>query len=132
MSRHDTGEVPSSAKESHKGFLSKFVRHKKKDDSQPSPDESSIDSPTSPASHRHAAAGLFGKSGLNSSETSLNERPRSSQTDSERMAVGRARAGTREGERRFAFVTPDGWNYRLVDITLADSASRLREIICEG
>ncbi|KAF2685847.1 MAP kinase [Lentithecium fluviatile CBS 122367] len=131
--RHDSAEIPTSAKE-HKGFLPKFMRReKKRDDGHPSPDDTSLDSPTSPASHRHLP--MFGRSGMNSSETSLNDRPpsrRSAQTDSESRIVGRARgSSTRESERRFAFVTPDGWNYRLVDISNVTSAASLREILCE-
>ncbi|KAF2868941.1 hypothetical protein BDV95DRAFT_609203 [Massariosphaeria phaeospora] len=130
--RHDSAELPTSAKDHHKGFLPKFMRRdKKKDDGHPSPDDASMDSPTSPASHRHNNA-FFGKPGMNSSETSLNDRPpsrRSAQTDTE-SRTGRARgASTKDADRRFAFVTPDGWNYRLVEITHAASASALREAI---
>ncbi|CAI6338427.1 unnamed protein product [Periconia digitata] len=136
MSRHDSAEIPTSAKE-HKGFLPKFMRKGgKRDDGYPSPDNMSIESPTSPHSHRHMNGGIFGKSGMNSSETSLNDRPpsrRSAQADTENRTMGRARgASTRESDRRYAFVTPDGWNYRLVDISNASSAAALREIICEA
>ncbi|KAF9731653.1 MAP kinase kinase kinase [Paraphaeosphaeria minitans] len=135
MSRHDSAEIPTSAKD-HKGFLPKFMHRKKKDEGHPSPDDTSLDSPTSPASHRNIAAGtFFGKSGLNSSETSLNDRPssrRSAQTDSESRTGIRGRGSSvRESDRKYAFVTPDGWNYRLVDISNASSAAALREIVCE-
>lgn len=121
MSRHDSAEIPTSAKEHHKGFLPKILRRDKKHhDTHPSPDDTSIDSPISPASHRHNPSGsLFGKSGMNSSETSLNDRPPS-------------RRSAQAADRRYVFVTPDGWNYRLVDITSVTSASTLRESICEG
>ncbi|KAF2198764.1 hypothetical protein GQ43DRAFT_492882 [Delitschia confertaspora ATCC 74209] len=134
-SRHDTGEAPNSAKEGHKGFLSKFVRRerdKKKEDMHPSPDESSMDSPTSPSSNRQHSTGFFARSGMNSSETSLNDRPssrRSVQAD-ERVGGGRSRGPA--SERKYAFVTADGWIWRLVDITYTDSASKLRETVCEG
>lgn len=139
MSRQDSAEIPMSAKE-HKGLIGhipKFMRRdKKKEDGHPSSDDTSLDSPTSPASHRNLAAGsLFGRSGLNSSETSLNERPssrRSAQTDTESRTGMRVRGSSiREGERKYAFVTPDGWNYRLVDISSATNATALREIVCE-
>lgn len=139
MSRHDSAEIPTSAKE-HKGFigaLPKFMRRdKRKEDGHPSPDDTSLDSPTSPASHRNVAAGtIFGKSGLNSSETSLNERPssrRSAQTDTESRTGMRGRGSSvKESDRKYAFVTPDGWNYRLVDISNASNAASLREIVCE-
>jgi len=131
--RHDSAEIPTSAKEL-KGFLPKFMRReKRRDEGHPSPDDTSLDSPTSPASHRHLP--MFGKPGMNSSETSLNERPpsrRSAQNDPEARTSGRARgSSTKESERRFAFVTPDGWNYRLVDISNVSSAAALREILCE-
>ncbi|KAF2732820.1 MAP kinase [Polyplosphaeria fusca] len=134
MSRHDSAEIPTSAKE-HKGFLPKFMRReKKKDDAHPSPDDTSIDSPTSPASHRHQPGGsLFGKPGVNSSDTSLDRPPsrRSAQTDNESRS-GRARSATKDSDRRFAFVTPDGWNYRLVDITTATTALAMKEAICDA
>jgi hypothetical protein len=137
-SRHDSAEIPTSAKDAHKGFLPKFMRReKKKDENHPSPDDTSIDSPTSPASHRHQPGGaVFAKSGMNSSETSLNDRPssrKSAQFDTESKPTGRGRgSSTKEGERRYVFVTPDGWNYRLVDVSNATSAASLRETICEG
>lgn len=137
MSRHDSAEIPTSGKDPHKGFLPnlpKFMRRdrkERKDEAYPSPDDTSLDSPTSPAHHRH---GVFSKSGLNSSETSLNDRPssrRSGQTDNESRSTG-GRSYTKDNGRKFAFVTPDGWNYRLVDITNAHTASAVREMICEG
>lgn len=135
-SRHDSVEIPTSAKE-HKGFLPKFMRKDRKRDEggYPSPDNASLESPTSPHSHRHMNGGIFGKSGMNSSETSLNDRPpsgRSAQTDLENRTAGRPRGvSIRDSERKYAFVTPDGWNYRLVDISNASSAATLREILCE-
>lgn len=135
--RHYSQDPERSAKE-HKGFLARIgVRGgKKRDENHPSPDESSIESPTSPASMRHLPpTAPFMRTSLNSSDTSLNERPpsrRSAQADSDtNHGTTRPRAVTRESEpRRFFFVTPDGWNYRLVDVTGIDSAARLREIIC--
>jgi hypothetical protein len=70
---------------------------------------------------------------MNSSETSLNERPpsrRSAQTDSDNRAAGRTRTSGRE-DRKYAFVTPDGWNYRLIDITNVESPAALRAVCCE-
>jgi hypothetical protein len=134
FSRYDNAE-PLSAKDHHKGFFGKIMgRDRKKQDSHPSPDDTSLDSPTSPASHRHHPSGsFFGKSGMNSSETSLNERPpsrRSAQTDADSRMSGRTRNSMRD-ERRYAFVTPDGWNYRLIDITNADSPAAIRRLCCE-
>ncbi|KAL6707339.1 mitogen-activated protein kinase kinase kinase [Coniothyrium glycines] len=132
LSRYD-GEVPMSGKDHHKGiFKGIFNRDKKGKDSHPSPDDTSLDSPTSPASHRNHAGSIFGKAGMNSSETSLNERPpsrRSAQADTEGRFAGRGRSARED--RKFAFVTPDGWNYRLVDITNVDSAAALRAVCCE-
>lgn len=136
-SRHYSQDPEKSARE-HKGFLASLRLRggKRKDENHPSPDESSIESPTSPIGLRHQPHSIpFTRTSLNSSETSLNERPpsrRSAQMDPDTShATTRPRAVTRDSEpRRFFFVTPDGWNYRLVDVTGIDSASRLREIIC--
>ncbi|USP73100.1 hypothetical protein yc1106_00374 [Curvularia clavata] len=126
-------DIPTSAKDHEKGFFKKIMGGRKKE-SHPSADDTSLDSPTSPASHRtHTNGSLFGKSAMNSSETSLNDRPasgRSAQTDSDNRTAGRSRAAAKE-DRKFAFVTPDGWNYRLIDITNADSAAALRTLCCE-
>lgn len=133
LSRYDSIDVPTSAKEHSKGFFNKIMG-RKKPDSHPSPDDTSLESPTSPASHRNQLNGAFyGKTGVNSSETSLNERPvsrRSAQTDAESRMAGRGRITNRE-DRKFAFVTPDGWNYRLIDVTNIESAAALRAICCE-
>lgn len=134
LSRYDSVDVPTSAKEHHKGIFGRIMgREKKKLDSHPSPDDTSLESPTSPASHRqNHNGGFFGKSGMNSSDTSLNDRPqsrRSAQADADNKSSGRPRA-IRE-DRRFAFVTPDGWNYRLVDISNVESAAALRTTCCE-
>ncbi len=135
LSRHDTTEVPLSAREHHKGgFFNKIIGRDRKKDGHPSPDDTSLDSPTSPVSHRnHPSGSFFGKSGMNSSETSLNDRPpsrRSAQTDSDYRTAVRGRQ-PKGDDRRFAFVTPDGWNYRLVDITNVDSAAALRALCCD-
>lgn len=136
--RHNSQDPERSSKE-HKGFLAmaslRLRGGKKKDENHPSPDESSIESPTSPAMRHLPPNAPFMRTSLNSSDTSLNERPpsrRSAQTDSDTNHVTtRPRAVTRDSEpRRFFFVTPDGWNYRLVDVTGIDSAAKLRELIC--
>ncbi|KAL1642737.1 mitogen-activated protein kinase kinase kinase [Diplodia intermedia] len=140
--RHYSQDPERSAKE-HKSFLSnlRLPGKKRKDDSHPSPDEFSLESPTSPnTGMRHLPPNApYRGTSLNSSDTSLNERPpsrRSAQNDSDTTHGMRPRAPTRESEprmsepRRFFFVTPDGWNYRLVDVTGIDSAAKLREHIC--
>jgi hypothetical protein len=133
LSRYDSVEVPNSAKDHHKGFFKNFLGGRKKQESQPSPDDTSIDSPTSPVSHRLGPGNIFSKPGMNSSETSLNDRPssrRSAQTDAEGRVAGRGRVNN-QTDRKFAFVTPDGWNYRLIDITNIESAAAFRATCCE-
>ncbi|KAH4119166.1 hypothetical protein HBI23_176330 [Parastagonospora nodorum] len=131
LSRYDSVDHPTSAKE--KNFFSNIIgrARKKNHESHPSPDDTSLDSPTSP--HGHAPSSFFRKSGMNSSETSLNDRPpsrRSAQTDADSRTAARGRSN-QHGDRKYAFVTPDGWNYRLVDITNVDSAAALRSTCCE-
>lgn len=131
LGRHDTSDVPLSAREHKGGFFNKIMGRERKKENHTSPDDTSLDSPTSPASHRHHPSGSFFGKSMNSSETSLNERPasrRSGQADSD----ARTSRGRKQGEeRKFAFVTPDGWNYRLVDVTNVESASAMRTLCCE-
>ena len=132
FTRYDTPEAPLSAKDHHKGFFNKIIGRDKKKHDHPSPDDS-LDSPTSPASQRYQPGAFMYKPGMNASDTSLNERPpsrRSAQADAENRTNGKGQASSRE-ERKFAFITPDGWNYRLVDITNVDSAAALRATCCE-
>ncbi|KAF2849357.1 camp-dependent protein kinase-like protein [Plenodomus tracheiphilus IPT5] len=134
LSHYNSGDVPLSANEHKKGFFNKIMGHRGRKENQPSPDDTSLDSPTSPASHRNLPGGsLFGRPGMNSSDTSLNERPpsrRSAQAEADNRAAVQRRAPARD-ERKYAFVTPDGWNYRLVDVTNVDSAAALRALCCE-
>ncbi|GJC91555.1 STE/STE11/BCK1 protein kinase [Colletotrichum higginsianum] len=116
-------EPPSSAKDS-KSFLSFLSRKKKqKEDGFPSPDD--MESPTSPALNfkPHSFGSRFG----NNSETSLDLRPGSSVDVHEKDAAKSRRPGP---NRVFVLATTDGYNYRMCDITEAESANELRQIIC--
>ena len=128
-------DAPSSAKELTRGFLDRFRKRKKDDSSHPSPEDHNLESPTSPLSYyRHAPPTLpFARAGTNNSSTSL-ERPESASSKmSEHDRAMRERAYTRaSGGRRYVLVTPDQWNFRLVDVTEADNADSLRECICKG
>jgi len=108
--------TPASAKE-HKGIFSRLKRREKHPGV--SPDESG--SPTSPVVMRN----ILG------SDVSLQERPNSRAIDIDR-AVARAGLGPSvDVTKKFVFVTLDGWNYRLVDISRIESALGLRQIIAE-
>ena len=134
IGKHTNEDAPTSAKELTRGFLDRFKRRKKDDSPHPSPEDHNLESPTSPLNFRPAPPTLPFARAMNNSSTSL-ERPSSASTqmsDHERIVM-RERALTRTGGgRRYVFVTPDQWNYRLVDITEADTAEAIREIICRG
>ena len=129
-----SSETPTSAREFSKGFLDRFRKRKKDDSSHPSPEDQSLESPTSPQTYRHVPPTLPFARGKNGSSTSL-ERPGSASTqmsEQERIRQ-RDRDLTRSGGgRRFAFVTPDQWSYRLVDLTEAENAQAVRETICKA
>lgn len=126
--RHNSNEPMSSTKETSKSFLSKFMG-RKRHDAHPSPDESFLESPTSPFIPRLPPP-LSVKSQLNGSDTSLVQRPPSGSTVSEdEQSSMRGRTKTMLG-RKYVFVTPDHWNYRLIDITEVETADALRSIIC--
>ncbi|KAK3941304.1 hypothetical protein QBC46DRAFT_382863 [Diplogelasinospora grovesii] len=116
-------DPPTSAKGS-KSFLSFLSRKNRKDDGGfPSPDDQ--DSPTSPA--MSFKPGSLGSRAGNASETSL-ERPGSSYDYGSASSIrGQKRAST---ARMYILATADDWHYRMVDVTDADSAADLRQIIC--
>lgn len=42
----------------------------------------------------------------------------------------RGRPSARDSDKKYVFVTPDSWNYRLIDITEVETAEDLRTVIC--
>ncbi|CAG8980185.1 hypothetical protein HYALB_00007428 [Hymenoscyphus albidus] len=118
---------PVSAKES-KGFLMKHFRKKKKDDGgAPSPEDTNLESPTSPyASFKPSILGNGKVS--NSSETSL-DRPLSTFSASEYDRFAGGYKSRRQG-RTFVLATMDGWNYRMCDISDTDHPAEIRSSIC--
>ena len=134
--RQASNDTPTSAKEPKTGFLERLRNRKRHKDepAHPSPEEHALESPTSPQNYRHIPPTLpFAKPGMNNSSTSL-ERPSSASTGvSEHDKFSRDRYLQRASlGRRYAFVTPDQWNYRLIDITEADSAEAIKENICKS
>ena len=128
-------ETPISARELTKGFLDRFRKRRKDESSHPSPEDPNLESPTSPLNYRHIPPTLpFARGNNNNSSTSL-ERPSSASTqmsDHERIAMRERAFAHASGGRRYVMVTPDQWNYRLVDITEAETAESLRETICRS
>lgn len=134
--RQASNDTPTSAKEPKTGFLERLRNRKRhKDESaHPSPDDHGLESPTSPQHYRHIPPTLpFAKPGMNNSSTSL-ERPSSASTGvSEQDKYNRDRFLHRASlGRKYAFVTPDQWNYRLIDITEAESAEAIKGDICRS
>lgn len=116
-------QVPVSAKEGGKGFLSKFMR-KNRHETQNDVDHP-LESPTSPS-----LRSIFSKPASNSSDSALAPRPLSSAAIEGHAPAIRERRYTRTN-RKYVFVTPDKWNYRLIDVTAIASANGLKKLICE-
>ena len=131
--RHWSSESAPIGKEPSKGFLSKFMnRGKKNDGAQPSPEEQQLDSPTSPVSTRPLVPTFPYSKGANGSDMPLLPRPASTSTLAEEERFGpRGISAVKGGKsmKRFIFVTLDGLNYRLINITEIDSADALRGVI---
>ncbi|KAM0798652.1 hypothetical protein BDR22DRAFT_808597 [Usnea florida] len=132
-SKQTLDENPTSARELTKGFLDRFWKRKKDDSSHPSPEDHNSESPTSPLITRHVPPTLPFARANNNSSTSL-ERPSSASTQmSDHEKLSRERIFARaSGERRYVMVTPDQWTYRLVDVTEAETAESIRELICRS
>ena len=111
-------------KDQSKGFLSKFIR-KKHENAPPISDDHGLESPTSPGLRQ-----IFSRPGANGSDSSLMPRPSSATTlpEDDKALYPPRRAPV--VSRRYIFVTPDHWNYRLVDITDVESAIAMRSLIC--
>ena len=131
----DTPVSAVSAREHKRGFLDKFKRTRK-DEAHPSPEDEQ-----SPASPQMARTILHQVPKHKSSETSLVDRPPSRNRKHESVeftnsyftppaSIRSARQPLNEKDKKFIFVTPDGWNYRLIDISDIDSAEMLRSVVC--
>ena len=128
LDHRSSQDTPISAKEHKRGFLDKFKMRKK---DEPSPEDDH--SPGSPQATRQIPY----KSSNNAlSESSLVDRPPSRKSghtsvDSSYFTPAVSIRGQNDNtDRKFIFVTPDGWNYRLIDISDIDSAENLRIVIC--
>ncbi|KAJ6071807.1 hypothetical protein N7499_009821 [Penicillium canescens] len=118
-SRQWSGDTPSSYKDHSKGFLG-FLKKKTRpnDSSHPSPEQQQDDSSptTSPETRPYGAYLPYSKPGYNSSDLSVGERPTTGTTKT----------------KKWAFVTMDGLNFRLVDISDMEPVENLRAEICRN
>ena len=123
-------DQPNSAKES-KGFLNVFRKKKREDGVAPSPEEPTLESPTSPSLSFKPPPFLANGKVSNSSETSLDRPPSTfSASEYDRFAHTTGYRGRRNTSgRTFILATLDGWNYRMCDVTDIDSALDLRSSI---
>lgn len=138
--RHAASETPSSATASKEGhrFLDKFRRIKKKDDPSPTTEEDIL--PSSPQTTRQHLQQLYSKSQAAASDVSIDRPPsrksaghlsvESAESGIPPLPIDRGRGRGRDGDAKFVFVTPDGWNYRLIDISDVETAEQLRTVIC--
>ena len=116
-------QVPVSAKEGGKGFLSKFMRKNRHD--HPQDIDHPLESPTSPG-----LRSMFSKPAANNSDPSLAPRPLSTAMSESAVPTLRERRPT-WASRKYMLITPDNWNYRLIDVTTISSAEALKRHICE-
>ena len=120
-------DAPTSAKEKT-NFLPNFMRRNRRTRDDTTPDESSVDSPTSPTVNPRGT-GPYSGSGLQYGDGF--GRPDATKGIAGAAMLDRTTTLDR-AQRKFAFVTFDGWNYRLVDLTNAESASSMRQTFCEN
>ncbi|KAK7393972.1 mitogen-activated protein kinase kinase kinase [Neonectria punicea] len=120
-------ETPASAKNS-KSFLSFLSRkNRQKDDAYPSPEEMD-GSPTSPAGSMKPVG--LGVRGANGSDPNL-DRPGSSVGPEDRNGhYAQNRPRRVNPVRTYVLATMDYWNYRMCDITEADTAGEIRQAVC--
>lgn len=126
--RQGSNDGPPSAKEHSKTLLDRFW--KRKESAQPSPEDRSLESPTSPVYFRHPPPSLpFARPGMNHSGTSVDRASSTSTMNEHDGLVNRGNIAQFSSGKKYVFVTPDNWNYRLVDITDAEDADQIRQAI---
>jgi mitogen-activated protein kinase kinase kinase len=132
--KSSTFDPPNSAKE-HKGFFVKHFRKKRtrEDGAYPSPDDQNLPSPTSPALSFKQPPLMPGNRFNNSSETSL-DRPAStiSYADYDKLNSASQHSQRQSHSRSYILATMDGWNFRLCDVTDAESAIDIRYAVCQN
>jgi mitogen-activated protein kinase kinase kinase len=123
--------TPQDNKDSAKSFLGLFKKKTRyHDSSNPSSEDQLMDSPTSPSFPRQNGLNSPFNKSFNQSDLSLGERPLSSSFSDYEKSTARFRSSTKH--KRFILATLDGLNYRLVDITDAETAESLRALICQN
>lgn len=126
--RQGSYDGPLSAKEHNKTFLDRIW--KRKESAQPSPEDRSLESPTSPLYSRHPPPSLpFARPGMSHSGTSVDRTSSTSTMNEHDGLVSRGNLAQSNLGKKYVFVTPDNWNYRLVDISNADDADQIRQAI---
>lgn len=127
------GAGEASHKEQSKGLFNRFRKRIGHDPIHNSMDDTYIDSPVSPVTgirHTPPMPGA-GRQIFQGREAYSGDRPSSSVSDFERPQ-SQPRKATQTPSKRFAFATPDGWNFRLVDVTDVDAANTLRALLCNS
>ncbi|KAH7249737.1 uncharacterized protein BKA55DRAFT_567801 [Fusarium redolens] len=121
-------ETPASAKDSKSflSFLSRKKRQTKDDGAYPSPEEMEA-SPTSPQGSIRPVG--LGVRGTNGSDTNLELAGSTLGSHDDRN--GHALRPRRISPvRTYVLATMDYWNYRMCDITEAETAAEVRQVIC--
>ena len=114
-------------KEPNRGFLSKFINRSKRNETHSTIEEQPGESPSSPASSRNMP---FSNSKGAVTDASLVPRPSSAAANSRDNPLTRARTNSaRSPAKRYILVTPDQWNYRLIDIADVETAKEMRSLI---
>ena len=126
---HVSSETPTSAKE-HRNISWFRKKDRRKDGAHISTDNLSPESPTNSVGFHHISQQLSSMVTGNHSKNSSLERPLSRQSPrNDNFDMKTLYGGD---NRRFIFVTPDAWNYRLIEVTHIKTAADLRQVICEN
>ena len=136
---YGASDTPVSTKE-HKNISWFRKRDKRKDGPRSSPDHLNTESPTSPISFHHITQQVNNMMNASHSKQASQERPssRRSAAHDEKHEAAQPAPTSMNGDvngaegRKFIFVTPDAWNYRLIDVTYVRNAKELRQVICEN
>jgi len=119
----------ATAPKEHRTFFNRVLRRNpKKDEGIPSVDGYLAPSPSSPS---FTPTLPFTKTTGHRGDPTTASSPKILTPNEERKTpvLGNSRAIARASDKRFIMVTPDSWNYRLVDVSAVDSVETFRSLL---
>lgn len=123
--RHASVVDSSSVPKDHRSNIFGKLFSRKKDEGHPSPDDLQAHSPSSP----NIGFKLPSFSQHKPQSASMERSASKPEYDDHGSTVSSSTTLVQTDQRRFVLVTPDGWNYRLINVSAVDTVTQLRSVL---